>query len=136
MTVKSIVYHAYPIVSCPLDGGGVILKETTPIRMEMFQHSWIKVISSKNFVLICSDALLKEAKFTQTRLTFQLPRHHSVDKHYYAYSCKHWQTHMTHKWIQNVLNAQPYCFWTEQTDNHPNDIQQKKCFNKWNMLTH
>lgn len=33
---------------------GVILKETTPITIEIF-HDQIKVISQSNFVLICSE---------------------------------------------------------------------------------
>ena len=40
--------------SCPMDGGIVILEETTPIRIEMFHHR-IKVITQNNFGLICSD---------------------------------------------------------------------------------
>ncbi len=38
--------------SRPVDGGTVILEETTPIRIEMFHHR-IKVINQNNFVLIC-----------------------------------------------------------------------------------
>lgn len=41
-----------------MDGAGVILEETTPFRIEMFQHR-IKRISHKNFVLICSEFPLK-----------------------------------------------------------------------------
>ena len=44
--------------SCPMDGGIVILEETSPIRIEMF-HQRIKVIIQINFVLICrSDQTL------------------------------------------------------------------------------
>lgn len=38
----------------PVDGGGVILKETTPTRIKMFHRS-IKTISQKN-VMMCGDA--------------------------------------------------------------------------------
>lgn len=37
----------------PMDGGILILEETTLIRTEMFHHR-IKVMTQKNFVLICS----------------------------------------------------------------------------------
>ncbi len=43
--------------SFPVDGGIVILEETTPVRIEMFHHR-IKVITQNNFVLICSDPSL------------------------------------------------------------------------------
>lgn len=35
---------------CPVDGGGVILDETTPIRIEMFPQN-IKLIRQKNITL-------------------------------------------------------------------------------------
>lgn len=39
-----------------MDGGVVILEETTPIRGGMFRHR-MKVVT-QNFVLICSDPSL------------------------------------------------------------------------------
>lgn len=38
---------------CPEDGGGVILKDSSPIRLEIFQHRVTLI-----FVLICTDSNL------------------------------------------------------------------------------
>lgn len=35
---------------CPMDGGIIILEETTPINIEIFHH-WMKVITQNNFVV-------------------------------------------------------------------------------------
>lgn len=63
VTVKDIVYdlhHIHPhhtIQSSfsPVDGGGIILEETTPDRNVSSRE---KVISQKNIVLICNNVLL------------------------------------------------------------------------------
>lgn len=42
---------------CFVDGGAVILEETTLVRKEMF-HLKVKMISQNDLVLICSEASL------------------------------------------------------------------------------
>ena len=51
-----IIYKVKPFSdpSCPMDGGIVMLEESTAIWIEML-HYRIKVIMQNNFVLICSD---------------------------------------------------------------------------------
>lgn len=44
-------------LSCPVEVGGVIVEEMTPIRIEMCAHGR-KLVSQKNFVLICSEPSL------------------------------------------------------------------------------
>ncbi len=57
-----------------MDGGVVILEETTPVRIEMFHHR-VKVITQNNFVLICSNPSLKGDKWTQAMPAKSPPQH-------------------------------------------------------------
>lgn len=52
-----VILRLYSETLCTVTGGGVILEETTAIRIEMLHHR-IKVLSQKNSALICSDALV------------------------------------------------------------------------------
>ena len=55
--------------SSSMDGGIVILEETTPISIEV-SHRRIKAITQNNFVLICSD--LQRSTSTHTVIMFSL----------------------------------------------------------------
>lgn len=56
-----ILFKPFSDASRPIDGGTVILEETTPITIEMLY----KAITQNNFVLICSDPSLRGDKLTQ-----------------------------------------------------------------------
>ena len=58
MLIKTFSDHP-----CPVDGGIVILKETTPITIEMLQHR-LKVISQNGCVFIVVYLALEEVEWT------------------------------------------------------------------------